>query len=84
MGQLLEISIEDHTALHNQPAKQVLGSSASMLLTIEDAASMLGLSRPHVFKLIDERRFSHVLWQDNKFPLIPLSELSRFRQEMVM
>ncbi|MEX8519722.1 MAG: helix-turn-helix domain-containing protein [Leptothrix sp. (in: b-proteobacteria)] len=84
MRPLHETSVQEHTAMHNVPPKQVLGSSASTFLTIEDAASMLGLSRPHVFKLIDERCFSHVLWQDSKVPLIPLSEISRFRQETVM
>lgn len=77
-----------NTMLTTTPATSVpqsLGcNSAATLLTIEEAAAMLGLSRPHVFKLIDERRFSHVVWQDRNLPLIPLSEISRFTQETVI
>ncbi|MEX8520934.1 MAG: diguanylate cyclase [Leptothrix sp. (in: b-proteobacteria)] len=57
--------------------------SAPTLLTVEDAASKLGVSRPHVFKLIDEQRLRHIVWQDSNMPLIPLDEISRFTQETV-
>lgn len=42
---------------------------------------MLGLSRPHVFKLIDERRFGHVVWHDGHMPLISRSEVRRMVHE---
>ena len=47
------------------------------LLTVEAAAGMMHLSRPHVLKLIFEQRFNNVLGKDGGILLIPQSEVCR-------
>ena len=58
------------------------GDGALALLTLEAAAGILRLSRPHVLKLIAEQRFENVVWQGGGALLIPAYEIARVAQEM--
>ena len=57
-------------------------SGVTTWMTVASAALQLGLSRPHVVKLIAEQRFSNVVRQDGALPLIPASEVSRVGREL--
>ena len=57
-------------------------AGATPWMTVAGAALQLGLSRPHVAKLIVERRFANVIPQDGALPLIPATEVSRVGQEL--
>ncbi len=58
------------------------GDGEPAMLTVEAAAGTLCLSRPHVLKLIAERRFKNIVLQEGGTPLIPLHEVSRVALEM--
>ena len=51
-------------------------------MTVEAAAMRLRLSRPHIVKLITERRLGKVVRQQGALPLIPVEEVSRLEQEL--
>ncbi len=57
-------------------------AGATTWMTVAGAALQLGLSRPHVAKLIAERRFANVVRQDGALPLIPATEVSRVGREL--
>lgn len=57
-------------------------AGATTWITVAGAALQLGLSRPHVAKLIVERRFANVVPQDGALPLIPATEVSRVGREL--
>ncbi len=54
------------------------------MLTIESAAYRLRLSRPHVLKLIAEKRIGHVLPGEGGLPMIPADEVERVARERVL
>ena len=54
----------------------------TMWMTVAAAAAKLELSRPHIVKLITERRFGKVLSQNGTWPLIAVEEVSRVAREM--
>lgn len=70
------------TAQGRQPSEPAGGDGAATFLTVEAAAGKLRLSRPHVLKLIAERRFQNVVVQHGGTLLIPEHEVGRFAQEM--
>jgi diguanylate cyclase (GGDEF)-like protein len=55
---------------------------ATLWMTVEAAATQLSLSRPHVAKLIVEKRFNNVVCRSGALPLIPSSEVSRVAREL--
>ena len=78
-------------AMYRQKALRKSGASSphrtgqtlapTSLLTVEAAAMQLRLSRPHVLKLIADRRFLHVVHRNGGLPLIPASEVTRVARE---
>ena len=64
----------------NAASSKVEGETTWM--TVEAAAARLELSRPHIVKLITERRFGKVLPQDGTWPLLAVEEVSRVAREI--
>ena len=57
-------------------------ADASGWMTVEAAAMQLRLSRPHVVKLIAEKRLGKVVRQHGALPLIPVDEVNRLEREL--
>ncbi|MEO5698754.1 MAG: GGDEF domain-containing protein, partial [Burkholderiaceae bacterium] len=81
-----DLAMYKEKARHKSPQRGVDRSSADLLrptamLTIEAAAYQLCLSRPHVLKLIAEKRIGHVVSVDGGLPMIPADEVARIARE---
>lgn len=63
-------------------ARPTTADEATHWMTVEAAALQLGLSRPHVAKLISEKRFDNVVHRHGALPLIPASEVSRVARQI--
>ena len=78
-----------HEGAKRKPATPLAGRTAAPvpasgveLLSLEAAAQLLALSRPHVLKLVAEQRFESVVLAHGVMPLIPRDAVQRMAQQL--